>query len=408
MANSRQLGLTAKRASANSKMKNSPARMAATCLRSVLLENQISGSWAGDPIAGPRTLTLGVRLGRTSDLDKLLGLGEAVAMRAGLKHVRMSRYLSVVLAEFEMPRQAWHSVTLDHIQSRPGLLSMGLDTRGGTVSVDLAVPDTSQLLVAGMSGCGKTTLLRTMLYQLVREGKKRVYVIDSKSELVPFYGVAEAVHTTKAGATAHLQEIAGDLQGYRDSVIAVDEIAALIYENAKAATALGLITSQGRSLGINLLAGTQKVTKQVLGNEMIIANTARIVGRVANANDSVLASGHAGMNAHQLSGYGDFLFMQGADAQRFIAAQADDYLGTLPPAPAELEQANEVAALPSAHAEYYDVGILVAASVGRELSAAVVKEILGGCGTDKARRLRDEALTVIRGITDGGAMVSNG
>ena len=386
-------------------MMNSPAQMAALCLRSVLQEYQVSGSWAGNPVHGPRTLTLGLRLSRTADLDKVLGLGEAVALRAGLKNVRMSRYLSTVMAEFEMPKQAWRPVMLGQIQQSPGKLAMGLDTRGGTVTIDLGEEHTSQLLIAGASGCGKSTLLRTMLYQVAQANKKRVHVIDSKAELTQFYGVAATVNTTQASATEHLQEIAADLRSYRDSVIAVDEIAALIYENAKAATALGLITSQGRSLGINLLAGTQKVTKAVVGNEMILANTARIVGRVVSAPDSVLASGQAGMNAHQLSGYGDFLFIQGAEAQRFVAAQANDELASLPEPASSLMLDDGDDPVEDVGSEWYDVGRLVAESRNRTISVNVAKDIIGGCGTKKAQRLRDEAFAVLRGIADGGAVV---
>jgi len=385
---------------------NKPVIMAASCLKSVLNEYSVSGSWAGQPVVGPRTLTLGMRLSRTADLDKVLGLGEAVALRAGLKHVRMSRYLSVVMAEFEMPKQTWRPVMLGQIQQSPGKLSMGLDTRGGTVTIDLGNQETSQLLIAGASGCGKSTLLRTMLFQVAQARNKRIHIIDSKAELTQFYGVAETVHTVQANATAHLQEIASDLQSYRDSVIAVDEIAALIYENAKAAAALGLITSQGRSLGINLIAGTQKVTKQVLGNEMIIANTARIVGRVVSAPDSVLASGQAGMNAHQLSGYGDFLLIEGADAHRFVAAQVEDELKSLPEANHTFVT-DESDVDTDVSAEFYEVGLLVAESRKRNLSVNVVKDVTGVGGTKKAQRLRDEALAVLRGIMDGGAMVQD-
>lgn len=386
-------------------MNNSPTRMAAMCLRSVLLEHSIAGTWAMDPVMGPRTLTLGIRLARTADLDRVIALDDAVAMRAGLKHVRMYRDRSVVVAEFEMPQAVWKPVRLDQVAQSAGRLAMGIDTRGNTVSIDLGEQHTSQLLIVGASGCGKTTLLSTLLYQLVQVRQKRVHVIDSKSELTPFYGIAESVHTNQASATNHLAEIASDLPSHRNSVIAVDEIAALIYENAKAATALGLITSQGRSLGINLVAGTQKVSKQVLGNEMIISNTARIVGRVVNASDSVLASGQAGMNAHRLSGYGDFLLVQGVEAQRFIAAQAGDVLKSLPAPTAPLQTDEIDASGTDDYQEFYLVGKLIAASVDRDISVSTVKAHVGGCGTDRARRLRDEALAVLRGIADGDGVV---
>jgi hypothetical protein len=141
---------------------------------------------------------------------------------------------------------------------------------------------------------------------------------------------------------------------------------------------------------------------------MILANTARIVGRVVSAPDSVLASGQAGMNAHQLSGYGDFLFIQGTEAQRFIAAQADDELKSLPEPASPLLLDDGDDAVEDVGSEWYDVGRLVAESRNRTISVPVVKDILGVGGTKKAQRLRDETFAVLRGIADGGAMVQDG
>lgn len=378
--------------------------IAATALGAVLREHRIAGSFAGAPVMGPRTLSLALSLRNTADLERVLSLDEAVAMRAGLEHVRLARARAVVVAEFELPRRAWRPVHLEAIQRAPGSMALGLDTRGRPATVSLADPATAHLLIAGATGSGKTTLLRSILVQAVADGRP-LHVVDAKAELTRFYGCAATVHTNPAAAAAHLADVAGNLRAYSGSLVVIDELAALISDNAAAATALGKIASLGRSLDVHMIAGTQRVDKATLGNRLIVDNTTRLVGRVVDAGASALATGQAGMGAHRLSGYGDFLLVQGDAARRFVAAQAGAALDELPEAAGSLV----IDAEPEAEIgdEWAQVGRLLAASAvqGRELSSRLVKDVLSVRSTDRARRLRDQATAVLEAIIAGGAAV---
>jgi DNA segregation ATPase FtsK/SpoIIIE-like protein len=213
------------------------------------------------------------------------------------------------------------------------------------------------------------------------------------------------VHTQPAAAAAHLADIAAHLRAYSGSVVVVDELAALIHGDAAAARSIGQIASLGRSLDVHLIAGTQRVDKATLGDRMIVDNTSRLVGRVVDAGASALATGQAGMGAHRLSGYGDFLLVQGNSATRFVAAQAGAALDELPEPPTDLV----IDAEPEAEVgdEWAQVGRLLAASAvhQRELSSRLVKDVLNVGSTDRARRLRDQAIAVLSGIEAGGAGV---
>lgn len=386
-----------------------PATLAATALGAVLSEHRIAGQWAGQPVMGPRTLSLGLALRNTADLVRVLALDEAVAMRAGLERVRLSRSRGVVLAEFELPRRTWRDVALGDIPTAaPGRYSLGLDTRGRPATLSLADPATAHLLIAGATGSGKTTLLRSMLVQAVADGRT-LHVIDAKSELTRFYGCAASVHTQPAAAAAHLADIAGNLRAYAGALVVIDELAALIGDNAAAANSLARIASLGRSLDVHMIAGTQRVDKQTLGNRMITDNTARLVGRVVDAGASALATGQAGMGAHRLSGYGDFLLVNGDQATRFVAAQAGAALDTLPAASHDQVIDAEAVEITdqTVGAEWELIGRLLAASAvqQRELSSRLVKDALGVGSTDRARRLRDQANAVLLAIIAGGASV---
>lgn len=379
-----------------------PSTIAATALAGVLREHGIAGTFAGAPVRGPRTLTLGLALRNTSDLVKVLALDEAVAMRAGLEHVRLARARSVVIAEFELPRSTWRAVTLEQIERTPGRLALGLDTRGRPATVSLADPATAHLLIAGATGSGKTTMLRTVLVQAVQDGAQ-LHVVDAKAELTQFYGCAATVNTNPARAAAHLADIAGNLRAYTGSIVAIDELAALIHGDANAARSIGQIASLGRSMRVHLIAGTQRVDKATLGDRLIVDNTTRLVGRVVDAGASALATGQAGMGAHRLSGFGDFLLVQGDQATRFVAAQAGAALDALPAG----EQIVDAEPDTAVGDEWHAVGRLLAASAtqGRELSSRLVKDSLNVSSTDRARRLRDYANAVLAGITENGANV---
>jgi len=243
-----------------------------------------------------------------------------------------------------------------------------------------------------------------MLVQAVSDGRP-LHVVDAKAELTRFYGCAATVHTNPTAAAAHLADIAGNLRAYTGAVVVIDELAALIHSDASAARSIGQIASLGRSLDVHLIAGTQRVDKSTLGDRLIVDNTARLVGRVVDAGASALATGQAGMGAHRLSGYGDFLLIDGDQATRFVAAQAGTALDSLPAGDVviEAEAEPEIAV----GDEWHAIGRLLAASAvhGRELSSRLVKETLGVSSTDRARRLRDQASAVLAGIADGGANV---
>jgi DNA segregation ATPase FtsK/SpoIIIE-like protein len=77
----------------------------------------------------------------------------------------------------------------------------------------------------------------------------------------------------------------------------------------------------GREFGVHLLAAMQDPTAKHLGDTAIKNNmTTRLVGKVANANSAVVATGLAGSGAERLTGSGDFLMVQPDGTRRLTAA----------------------------------------------------------------------------------------
>ena len=116
-------------------------------------------------------------------------------------------------------------------------------------------------------------------------------------------------------------------------VIVIDELADVVATSKATIPALARIARLGRSLGLHILAGTQYVSKDTLGDPQLKANlTCRLAGRVENAQASARwPRDIPDMGAHRLSGAGDFLLASGGRAVRFTAPVLTvDQLATLP------------------------------------------------------------------------------
>lgn len=316
---------------------------ASTCgaaLGRVLQEHRIAAQPAGRVALGARTVAYPLALRTSADLGRVIGLDEECAFRAGVESCRIARARSAVLVEFELPRADWAQVAIRN----PGnglSLKLGLDVLGRPARLDLSQPETAHVLAAGTTGSGKSFLLRALLWQAIQAPAERLQVllVDTKRELSRFYGLPHLAQPAArdANAAAALMEWAAGSIDHRTpdstpTVIVIDELADVVATSKATVPALARIARLGRSLGLHIIAGTQYVSKDTLGDPQLKANlTCRLAGRVENAQASALATGHPDMGAHRLSGAGDFLLATGGRAVRFTApVLTEDQLATLP------------------------------------------------------------------------------
>jgi S-DNA-T family DNA segregation ATPase FtsK/SpoIIIE len=316
---------------------------APTCgaaLGRVLAEHKIAARPAGRVAHGARTIAFPLALRTSADLARVIGLDEEMAFRAGVESCRIARAKSAVLVEFELPRAAWSTVAIRN----PGnglSLKLGLDVLGRAARLDLGQAETAHVLCAGTTGSGKSFLLRALLWQAIQATPDRLQVllVDTKRELERFYGLPHLLQPPArdaSGAASMLEWVSGKMteRTAQDPpcLIVIDELADVVATSKATIPALARIARLGRSLGLHILAGTQYVSKDTLGDPQLKANlTCRLAGRVENAQASALATGFPDMGAHRLSGSGDFLLSSGGRAVRFTAPVLTvDQLATLP------------------------------------------------------------------------------
>lgn len=283
---------------------------------------------------GPKVLLLTLRLERAADITPLLRLDEEIALALKVSSVRLSRSFDQFVVEVALPREFHLSYSLDRVRRQvvtSGLeVPLGVSPLNRGVTVRLDDPGTPHMLIAGTTGCGKTTLMQSILIQAMRQnGPDRlgVVLIDIKNKpFTAFRGAAHLRHpvvTETREALAVLDCLAREARGEKPketphTIVGVDELAYLINETggprSLAAALIGRIASVGREHGFTLLAGTQHANQEVIGGPMAAANfPARVVGAVANASQSQVASGQAGLKAERLLGKGDFLLVTNQD-----------------------------------------------------------------------------------------------
>lgn len=201
----------------------------------------------------------------------------------------------------------------------------------GTVSEIIDLERDYHMLVAAQSGAGKSTLMRMALATLAMStppSALRIMLVDLKADdLVPFrrmpHVISLAANVEQAAAAIRQvhdlrdARIAGERRDYR-LLLVIDELAELA-ESKEVLAQLGRILPTGRSLGINVWAGTQYPTAAAIGSIVSRSFTTRVVGRVDGARAAQVATQRSGSYAHHLAHPGDFLRVDGADMIRLKA-----------------------------------------------------------------------------------------
>jgi len=288
-------------------------------------------------------------------------MAENLAMAAEVGYVRVTQARNGAVL-MEMPAPGARFFRLDDSDTLQGgaRVSLGpLVSMQGDAVLDLDDPNSAHVLVAAITGGGKTTIEHALIYQLARQNtpdEVLFVILDPKAAIsLALEHSAHLLHPIiRADRPQTLQAmywLAGEVtRRARLSinkpriVIIIDEMVGLVKSAAFKET-LAEIVTKGRSLRVHVIAGTQYVSNEVLGLSLIRENfTARFAGRTMSAQASNYATGVAGFECHLLHGSGDFIAIPSGcrfqcafvtdDALRRLPAHAQsrDALAITPPA----------------------------------------------------------------------------
>ncbi|MDO5058522.1 MAG: FtsK/SpoIIIE domain-containing protein [Neisseria sp.] len=237
------------------------------------------------------------------------------------------------------PQNTWHN--LDKAAFQTALrayrgndvlpLCVGADETGKPVFKDLY--EARHILVGGMTGAGKSVMVRTLLaslFDLVPSEKVEVAVFDPANDYAAFerqpnlwngqiYGKREEfgehlesfvdlMNTRLRSLKEHNASQWRELPDYARSayiVIMLEELAALLDSNPDAEQPLILLLQEGRKAGIHLIMATQELDSQTFTPRLRANIPSKIAMKVSKRGSSEMLLGEAG--AENLLGQGDHL-----------------------------------------------------------------------------------------------------
>lgn len=299
----------------------------------VLWSHKIEGQVRGGTIT-PRWARFETVLPATAKPEKVASLQSTIAHRLGAECRVQTNGGQLVI---EVARTDSRAVTLSQIamsQAPPLAALLGLELSDGCpLLLKMDSPDVAHVLIAGTTGCGKTTLIRSMIASLAWYNADGVqfYILDPKGRYDDFAWLPHLPLHSITSDVADQLDVLGMLVSKMEQrtdphprlILVIDELADLAMVGGdEVITLLARLTQRGREVGIHLLTGTQKPTALAIGSLVKSNFPTRIVGHVVSAEDAKVASGLPKTGAESLQGRGDFLLCLGG-LTRFQGALPD-------------------------------------------------------------------------------------
>lgn len=318
-----------------------------TALASMFESTKVRGS-VTRITRGARYLTFDLRLKSPADLQKALAISENVALGAGVEKVVSRREGGIVRYDFDLPELLWMSYRLSQMDSG----KIGMAAGRMPVGFDFGYP---HKLLAGSTGSGKSVGLRSLIISLAKQfppDKIQFGIADPHKSMIEFDNAAHLVANPASEGEAitklilwfheqlamrkRLGEYEFNKANMPRLVLAIDEASRLEvfgYQGALNRANLAMvrdIVQEGRKFKVSAIVSTQKPTEADLPGVFSMIDD-RYVGKVASASMSAHFAGQSKVDAHLLTGKGDFMHIFGQDVTRFVFAEPDqDDYNSLP------------------------------------------------------------------------------
>jgi S-DNA-T family DNA segregation ATPase FtsK/SpoIIIE len=333
----------------------------ANAIEYVLHAHGINARVAGGTLS-PRLVHFQLQVPKTVRLSRLTSLLHELTEALEVDAVRLAPDPDSGAPVLEVPRPDPVPVRLLPLARKvaevvPAVTAtLGLDTTGTPLLLRLDAPEVGPALIAGAPGAGKSSLLQVVALSLALHNAPRdvrLLLLDQSGParrgrrgLAPWIGLEglphlvtlpvhgpEEVHLRLRWVNRllnrRLEQLAeGEALDGSALVILLDGLDAVLQGQGarERSDLLGRIAAEGRDVQIHLVAAT---THPDLSKDLHWG--ARLVGRVADADQAAAAAGVQGSGAEGLLGAGDFLAILGGDTLRFQSASVtpDEILRTV-------------------------------------------------------------------------------
>lgn len=314
-----------------------------------LLDKHDIGAIVLGGTVGPRWIKFKLAVEVGTRVRHIKGLSNEIAMVLDVDNVFVSRSGSRIFVQ--IPRKDPRHVNLfSLIEGLPrvpfGAAVLGVKDDTTPLMVKITSPTTTHVLIAGITGSGKTVLTNSLVGSIAmthRPSEFQFVLIDPKYRafgrfenmphlLRPIVNEVESsidalrdMENLMLYRDKHkIQPFTKDLRGDPRIVVVIDELADLMLASKREVEdSLTRLLQRGRASGMHIIAATQKPSSAVVGSLVKSNFSTRLVGRTASPEDAKVASGYAKTGAENLSLPGDFLAVIGGQIVKFQAAIAE-------------------------------------------------------------------------------------
>lgn len=326
-------------------------------IEQVFDQHQLTAQVAGGSVQ-PRAISFDLQTLATG-WGRLMGLKQDLMTALGTSSVQISREegswrLQVVRPE-EPPVGLLDLLALLDRTVPSTTAVLGLAEDGQPVLLNFSDPHVTHVLLAGQENAGKTVLLRSLALSLAllnKQSQLQLLVIDTAERRERGEGTETAVSLDPLNYLPHLlQDVVQTVDDadallaflvqemtYRQTnkvakpviVVLIDNVVTLLRTGDDAQTqsvheSLLRLVQRGAEVGIHLVLGTSRPEARELDDLRKLDLAVRLVGRVHDAQEALVATGLPGTQAEYLLGQGDFLAVDAPYPVHFQAAFVNDY-----------------------------------------------------------------------------------
>jgi S-DNA-T family DNA segregation ATPase FtsK/SpoIIIE len=249
----------------------------------------------------------------------------SIALRLSNPNLRIIEECGIVRLEFfskDKPSISFWGTKKSHSDAVIPL-NLGMSPEGIQQIVDLKT--CPHILVSGTTGSGKSTVLHTIIANLLSVSDLNLHLIDTKLvELIPYVSVAKTVSTTYEESLSVLDYLVNLMEfryshpgEYPVEVLVIDECADLFFgdEDKRLHKTLLRLVQKCRAAKIHVIMATQRPSAKILDGDVKANFPVKIACKAASKVDSRVVLGVAGAEA--LLGKGDAYLSDGTTMKRF-------------------------------------------------------------------------------------------
>lgn len=279
-------------------------------------------------VDAPQCWTYVVRTAFGGRIEQVERLQASLAEKTAVSSCRIDRAADGLIIQLAKPntiRRYVSSRSMAQVlaamayRRRASLIPLGVTPQGQLASLDLRDPSSPHVAIFGLTGSGKSSLMRWLAWWLSLDGEPRLLLASPKiDDFAEFAGVTALLHppiNDEAGFARLLEWLWSELprraaqpDDRQPVVVMIDEMPHWLARVNRTDEVLEQIAAQGRGLAIHLVMGSQRADEASVGRAAYNA-ACRVVGRLGSGVYSYATTGRAGADPTLLLGSGDMLMV---------------------------------------------------------------------------------------------------